>query len=89
MLIVRPVAVSLGTDTGVPRFVWVEGTEAAAAGGGRSTTALEGGLVGARGGAVVAVLELSELVVEPAYDAAGGGTGRAVGVGGVFPGEVG
>lgn len=69
LLVVRTVAVSLSADTRVPCLIWVERSEAATTTW-RTTAALERRLVCARCGAVVAVLELAELVVEPADNAA-------------------
>lgn len=56
-------------DARVPGLVGIEGSEPTASAG--RTGAAEVLLVGTGGGPVVAVLELADLVVEPADDAAG------------------
>lgn len=65
------VGVRLGVDARVPRLVGVEGPEAAASGA--RGAAERSALVGTGGGAVVAIPELADLVVEPADNAAGRG----------------
>lgn len=82
LLLVVAVVVGFVADARVPGLVGVEGAVGAA-------RAAVGRLVGAGGGAVVAVLELADLVVEPAYDAARRGLGRPVGsVISLVPGKV-
>jgi hypothetical protein len=61
-LLIVSVLVGFVSDTRIPRLVRIERTEAAAAAG------CTGLLVSTCGGAVVAVLELSELIVEPTDD---------------------
>lgn len=74
----RSVVVGLVADPGVPGLVRVERAEAAAPAPARARGAT---LVRAGGGPVVALLELADLVVEPADDAAWCRGRRAVGVG--------
>lgn len=63
------------TDACVPGLIGIEGSEPTTSAG---RTAAEALLVGAGGGPVVAVLELADLVVEPADDAAGRRSRRPV-----------
>lgn len=71
--------VGLVADMGVPGGVGVEGAEAGSAWIGAAGDG--GAFVSAGGGAVVAVLELCDLVAEPALDAAGARGGAAESVG--------
>lgn len=76
LLFVVAVGVGARANAGVPGIIGVEGTETAASAGSIGLVLL----VGTSGRAVVAVLELADLVVEPTDDTAGGRPWRTVGI---------
>ena len=67
VLFVVAVRIRLVANTAIPRLVGIEGSKASSSAGAGTV----GLLVGSCGGAIVAVLKLADLIVEPADDTAG------------------